>query len=412
MFAASQSNAIVVMDGDPFHPKREHSTPLTLALYGYCPVSLRDQQKWVLGSREIQAIRDDKVYLFANARARDIFIAAPEIYLPVLDGDCPVSFSESKTRRAGQLAFGILHQRRLFFFASERKLHSFEAEPVAYTSIDLIDNGNCVVSKVEEHRVVAGLPETVVVVDGMRYFFASAFHRRLFLLNPQRYGVNKSYAAQSFTKIVIPNNEYGEDLSTLTFGDRSPRNDSVSKTLINRKNNKADDEGELAEKIENRAMGGYCPVSIHTTGIWQRGKSKYQSMFDGKVYFMIGTEELAAFQENPQRYVPVLSGDSIITYMNDFERVPGSIFHAVLYNERLYLLANAKEKVAFREQAEVFENVDLAYHGNCTVTMVENQREVEGFAEFETLFHGKRYRFVSQVNKEKFLLNPKHFEEK
>src|SRR5688572_22078884 len=122
-------------------------------------------------------------------------------------------------------------------------------------------------------------------------------------------------------------------------------------------------------------MGGYCQISIHTAGFWQRGKSKYQSTFDGRVYFMVGAEELAAFQENPRRYVPVLSGDSVITYVNEFERVPGSIFHAVVYDERLYLLTSAEEKVAFREQAVDFENVDLAYHGNCTVTMVEKQRE-------------------------------------
>lgn len=418
MIGAPLRKPLVVTDDDPFLPKSERSQPLQLAIHGYCPVTLRDHQQWVLGLREIQAIREGQVYLFASARAREIFVAAPELYLPVLNGDCPVTFAESKKRQAGELKWGLIHQRRILFFASQEKLHAFEAEPETYTDVDLVDGGLCVVSKIEEHRTVAGLPATVAIVEGMRYFFASAFHRKLFLLSPQRYGVSAAASSSNLTKIEIPGAEFATDVGSLIFGSQSIQADGLpaglakSKKSIGKKQGRADEDDESAETIENRAMAGYCPVAIRTLGVWQRGKSKFKSTYDGKVYFMVGPEERAAFQENPRDYAPVLSGDSVVTYVDKFERVSGSIFHAVQYKGRLYLLADAREKLAFREQMSLYEGADLAYRGNCTVTLVEEKREVPGLPEFESLYHGKKYRFVSQKFLGKFLADPQVFAEK
>jgi YHS domain-containing protein len=416
MIGAPLRKQLVVTDVDPFLPKSKRSQPLQLAIHGYCPVTLRDHQQWVLGSREIQAIRDGHVYLFASARAREIFVAAPELYLPMLDGDCPVTFAESKKRQAGELEWGIIHQRRIIFFASQEKLHTFAADPQSYTDVDLVDGGSCVVSKVEEHRTVAGLPETVAIVDGLRYFFASAFHRRIFLLSPQRYGVSAAANSSNFAKIEIPDVEFATDVRSLTFRNQNIQLDGPPAGLAERKkgttkNQRKAEEEESEERIENRALAGYCPVTIHTLGLWQRGKSKFKSTCDGKVYFMVGPEELAAFKENQREYVPVLGGDSIVAYVNDYDRVPGSVFHAGQYKNRLYLFANAKERKAFGENTALYEKADLAYRGNCTVTLVEEKREVPGLPEFESLDHGKRYRFVSQKYLDKFLADPKAFAE-
>jgi len=417
MIGAPLRKPLVATDNDPFLPKIERSQPLQLAIHGYCPVTLRDHQQWVLGSREIQAIREGKVYLFSSERAREIFVAAAELYLPMLAGDCPVTYAESRIRQAGELAWGLIHQRRIFFFASKEKLQAFEAEPATYTNVDLVDDGYCVVSRVEEHRMVAGLPETVAIVDGMRYFFASALHRKLFLLNLPRYGVSTTVNSSSVTQIEIPNAEFATDMESLNFGDQSTRIGGPPEGLADNKKGKqkghktSRDEEESTERIPNRTMGGYCPVTIRTLGLWQRGKSKFKSTYDGKVYFMVGPEEQAAFQENPREYIPVLGGDSVVAYVNDFKRVPGSVFHAAQYKGRLYLLADAPEKLAFREQMSLYEGADLAYHGNCTVTLVEEKREVPGLPEFESLYLGKRYRFVSQISMEKFLVDPKAFAE-
>ena len=417
MIGAPLRKQSIVTDNDPFLPKSERSQPLQLAIRGYCPVALRDHQQWVHGSPEIQAIRDGNVYLFASARAREIFVAAPELYLPVLDGDCPVTFAESKKRQAGELEWGFIHQRRIFFFASQEKLHTFAANPQAFTSVDLVDGGTCVVSKVEEHRTVAGLPETVAIVDGMRYFFASAFHRRIFLLSPQRYGVNAAASSSNIAKIEIPDAKFAKDVRSLPFGNQNIQLVGPLAGLAGSKKNttknqrKTEEEEESEEIVGNRALAGYCPVTIRTLGLWQRGKSKFKSTYDGKVYYMVGPEELAAFKENQREFLPVLGGDSIVAYVNDYERVPGSVFHAGQYKNRLYLFANADERKAFGENTALYEKADLAYRGNCTVTLVEEKREVPGLPEFESLYHGKRYRFVSQKYLDKFLADPKAFAE-
>lgn len=408
---------VIEIGGDPFLPRQVRTETVNLALDGYCPVTLRDQKQWVLGSNRIQALRDRKAYLFATPRFRDIFVAAPESYLPVLDGDCPVTFAHSQKRVPGKVEFGLIYQRRIFLFASQEKRAAFEARPDAYTNADLVNDGYCVVSKMIDHRLVAGLPDTVAIVDGMRYMFGSVYYRKLFLLNPHKFGVSKSFSKGSYTKIEIPNIDFGNGMGPFNYGNQdqlaSSRIDSIHGMKgKSKKKIRLNGDEEIEESIEFRAMSGYCPVTIHTQGIWLRGKSKYKFTFDGRVYFMAGTEEQAAFKQNPREYMPVLGGDSIVSYMNDYERVPGSIFHAVQYKGWLYLLVDTEEKATFRKQATIYEEADLAYRGNCAVTRIEEKREVAGLAEYETIYHGLRYRMASRIKLEEFLQSPQKFEDK
>jgi YHS domain-containing protein len=400
---------------NPFKPSEPNDRPRVTAIEGYCLVTLKDHSRWVPGDRAFAAIRDDRFYFFASPRERDIFLAKPERYVPVLDGDCVVTFMETSERIPGSLQFGMFFQERLFFFKDQESLERFQTEPEIYLNADLIDDGRCVVSKVAEHRDVAGIPETVAIVGGRRYFFASAFHRKVFLASPQHFGLDGS-AAGRLADSVPDGGKLGSS-GMPEFGNPNAGAGSAVpegfKNQVSTGGKKAQKkEGEEApEKMENRAMAGYCPVTIKTQGVWQRGKSSYKSTFDGKVYFLVGPEELAAFKSNQLEFVPVLGGDSVVSYADDYERVPGSVFHAVQFQGRLYLFANAAESKRFAANKDRYTNADLASQGNCVVSAVEIKQEIAGNADFETLHLGLRYRFASQEYLDKFLANPKTYAE-
>jgi YHS domain-containing protein len=407
------------METNPFKPRETREHPRALAVQGYCLVSLRDQQRWVPGSPKIQLILGGKVYLFSTTRTRDIFLTAPHLYLPALDGDCIVTFVETGRRVAGQIECGLIHGKRIYFFTDQDQLRKFQSAPEEYVNADLVDEGACVVTKILDKRFTPGLPETVAVVDGRRYFFASAYQRRIFEQNPAPFLAQPLHNPLAIARLKVP--AFGDvlDVDSLRLGGQadmitgmevSPLNKikSTDKKQSTTENNETSDHEDFAQ---GRAMAGYCPVTIRTQNIWRRGKAKFKHTFDGKVYFLAGSEELATFRANPMLYAPVLSGDSVVAFATNYQRVSGSVFHAFIFKERLYLFVNEEEHQAFHANPALFENVDLAAQGICLVSRVEDQQEIVGTTEFETLYHGKRYRFVSADYLQKFLANPKLYAE-
>ena len=368
--------------------------PGALAAEGFCLVSLHEERRWVEGDPRARAVFGDKLYYFENARKRDIFVATPIRYLPVLDGDCLVTYADTGERAPGRIEHGITFKQRLFFFATEEKKQLFEASPKDYLRADLVDEGFCVVSKVDERRKVPGIPETVAMLDGLRYFFASAYHRKVFAANPLRYGAEEM-APLGAAAIGKQRQPTAPGLGTAE-ADPAPQGED-----------EATPEEKKKDEIDTRPMmSGYCPVSILTQSKWVRGKSQFKLVFDGRRYNFAGASEMAAFEEEPLKYVPVLGGDSVVTLIDELIRREGSVHHAGHYQGRLYLFTNAEEKAKFDTNPKLYADADLAFDGSCMVTQVEERKQVVGSPEFETTFQGKRYRFVSQQHLEKFLTEP------
>src|SRR5262245_42367764 len=86
---------------------------------GYCVVTLRDQQAWAAGDVRVGLLFDGRRYLFASPRERDIFLAAPTSYAPVLSGDCAVAFAETGKRLPGSVKFAAVQGGRVYLLSSE-----------------------------------------------------------------------------------------------------------------------------------------------------------------------------------------------------------------------------------------------------------------------------------------------------
>lgn len=391
--------------GDAFRPRNPKNASTSVVADGFCLVSLLDQNTWVQGDPKIQLIINDKLYLFAGIRQRDIFAAGPERYLPVLDGDSVVAFAESGQRASGNLQFGLTYRERLFFFRNAEEQRKFKTHPERYVNADLVDEGNCPVSKIDDQKLISGLPETVLTLNGLRYFFASAHHRLLFMANPQRY-VDSTNAAYRDLQVRAGTEREGN--LNQRFATHSTHGGSATRTSQDTTSEEDLTDSEPSP-YARPAVSGYCPVSIQKQGVWVRGKSRFKAAYDGKIYHMAGSDELALFRENPQEFVPVLGGDSIVAFADHAHRVPGSAYQPLIAGGRLFLFADAAEKQAFKENPALYENADLALNGNCIVSLLEEQREETGLPAYETVFQGLRYRFVSQAKLDQFLAEPERY---
>ena len=165
-----------------------------LALEGYCPVSLKTMNKWVKGSPTNQSVFDGHTYHFANQQGKQMFDGQPATYVPVLGGDCAVSYVKMGKRVPGNIRHAALNDGRLFLFANAQGKQMFLADRRPYTDSDLAYGGKCVVCSLNMRQTVAGKPEFTVLHKGLRYLFPSTEQRNEFLGNPKKYEVASNAA--------------------------------------------------------------------------------------------------------------------------------------------------------------------------------------------------------------------------
>ena len=100
-----------------------------LGLDGCCPVTLVEQKRWAKGDTQWGAIHRGRTYLFASSEAQRRFLANPDAYSPVIEGNDPVLALDNR-----QLVPGSSDARSVFRKARLPVLlrgdaASFRAEP-------------------------------------------------------------------------------------------------------------------------------------------------------------------------------------------------------------------------------------------------------------------------------------------
>ena len=115
------------------------TSKINYALQGKCPVTLLTEGRWVDGQQQFGCVHRDRVYLFATAANRDIFLANPDQMSPLLAGFDPVIFEETGKLVAGEEKFGTFMgeqaNRRIVLFKTADTRARFQNEPVKYLNV-------------------------------------------------------------------------------------------------------------------------------------------------------------------------------------------------------------------------------------------------------------------------------------
>lgn len=133
-----------------------------------------------------------------------------------------------------------------------------------------------------------------------------------------------------------------------------------------------------------------------------KGHSARSAWFDGRRYFFKDWASRRRFLQSPQRYVPVLAGDCVVTYAESGRRVHGSPRHAVAFNNRLYLFPTAEQMSKFESDPATYESVDLVADGKSIVWLAHYGRPVSGSSMNVEVYRGFRYMFASQLDRQEF----------
>jgi YHS domain-containing protein len=230
------------------------------ALEGNCPVCLYEMGKLVPGKKEHQATFDRLTYWFPAEKQRQMFLAAPEKYAPVLAGDCTVCLVEMGARMPGKAKFALKHAGRMYLFPSEKQLAMFKADPGKYAEADVAYERHCPVCLLDMKKRVLGKGEHVSTYDGLRYFFPGLDQKRKFEANPAQYAPDEA----ARTKFMADPSRYANvDL----------------------------------------AAGGNCVVCQKMMNKQVAGTREHMSVYKGLLYLFPGKKEKALFDADPAGFV-------------------------------------------------------------------------------------------------------------
>ncbi len=106
-----------------------------LALDGYCPVALGNDERWVPGNPAFYTMFRGHVFRFTDEDAMETFLQSPMDYVPVAMGEDIVMTVDRNKRVYGNRKYGAWFQGRVFLFSSTESLEAFAARPEFYAEI-------------------------------------------------------------------------------------------------------------------------------------------------------------------------------------------------------------------------------------------------------------------------------------
>lgn len=95
------------------------------------------------------------------------------------------------------------------------------------------------------------------------------------------------------------------------------------------------------------ALDGYCPVELNRNGRWVVGDLRWTVVRDGRIYRLSGTEQRRLFLADPERYMPVNSGNDVVRSAKGDSDVPGKTANCAIYNNRLYMFSSQTTQAEF-----------------------------------------------------------------
>jgi len=108
-----------------------------VGFFGYCPVTMKKENRWQKGNSEWGAYHRGRTYLFASAEYRDEFIkdaTSADSFAPALSGIDPVAAIDNREMKPGLQQFGVEYNGMFYLFSSEENLRKFWSQANRYSS--------------------------------------------------------------------------------------------------------------------------------------------------------------------------------------------------------------------------------------------------------------------------------------
>ncbi|VAX39914.1 hypothetical protein MNBD_PLANCTO02-1593 [hydrothermal vent metagenome] len=106
-----------------------------VGLSAFSPVTLKDQRKWIRGSRQFSETHEGITYYMRSQREVQRFKAAPERYVPRYLGCDAVILKEYQKAIPGSTRFAAFYKEQLFLFTKPVSRKEFKKQPSAYSKI-------------------------------------------------------------------------------------------------------------------------------------------------------------------------------------------------------------------------------------------------------------------------------------
>lgn len=173
-----------------------------------------------------------------------------------------------------------------------------------------------------------------------------------------------------------------------------------------------ENESGKTPKVEP-ALGGYCPSSYLIDRKATKGDAKYQTKFRARVYFHASEERKAAFEKDPDKYLPRLDGLCTVALGGSYgNKIPGDPQVFNIEDGKVYLFSSTRAWRAYTTDPPRYRMgaEDLFYRptlrGYCPVTYHEPGRAVKGEERFTAVYDRKVFRFSDGLALRRFNENP------
>ncbi len=125
MSTGSEPGRVAKMGSQTENAISPNQLPQSLALEGYCPVTLADEKRWQMGSPELAVRHRNRVYHMSSPTAKEKFLASPDRFAPICSGMDIVVYLEEGKLVEGKRELGCRYQDRVYLFSSQESKQKF-----------------------------------------------------------------------------------------------------------------------------------------------------------------------------------------------------------------------------------------------------------------------------------------------
>jgi YHS domain-containing protein len=169
-------------------------------------------------------------------------------------------------------------------------------------------------------------------------------------------------------------------------------------------NDQAREGSRSKTKTEDQlALSGYCPVSLVSDKRLVQGHTEYTVTHEGRLYRFANLLTFNLFRGDPERYVPVNSGNCPVAQIDRGAQQAGDPQYGVLFQGRLFLCATANDRRRFLEEPARYAAVDVVERGHCPHCLASEGLLVPGDPRYDLTRDGRRYWFPDATHREAFL---------